>query len=456
MRLLLALSRHNRRAHKASESARTPASGSQISIESREDLIVLLSEASTLEHMVMCEYLFASFSLKRNKSEGLTARQLDAVRRWEGTITTVAVQEMLHLALVNNLLTSIGASPYFDHPNFPQPSKYFSPNVQLALLPFGEHALRHYLYLERPEGMSIERVPGLELPANLQGRSNSDEKKGGGDILPRGQYFSTVGSLYRGIEEGFRHLVDKYGEKSVFVGAGLAQATEDYFGWPELVAVRDLSSAIKAIEEIVTAGEGARGDWEHSHFGMFLKIFNEHSELKKSDPDFVPARAVVAAYVRPPSGTTDLPMITDPTTARMADLFNASYGLAIQVLSRFFAGADRDKAELKSLSDVAVDTMAQVLKPLGVMLTTMPVGANLPGVKAGATFELQHRDYLLPHRREARAILGERLGELTDYCSDLANTASSIRGELKSIENSLRKMATSLGRSKRRAPPRKR
>ena len=72
---------------------------------------------------------------------------------------------MLHLALVSNLLTAIGSHPFFSHPNFPQRSKYYPPGVQLALLPFGEHALQHVLYLERPEGMDLEDAPEFAMLA---------------------------------------------------------------------------------------------------------------------------------------------------------------------------------------------------------------------------------------------------------------------------------------------------
>ena len=112
----------------------------QMEIGSREDLTYVLSEASTLEHMIMCEYLFATFSLKKDESEGIGSKELERARRWEGVITTVAIQEMTHLALVNNMLVSIGSAPYFHHPNFPQPSRYFSPNIRLALVPWGAGA----------------------------------------------------------------------------------------------------------------------------------------------------------------------------------------------------------------------------------------------------------------------------------------------------------------------------
>src|SRR5919198_1020048 len=106
-----------------------------IVIEDREELIYMLCEASELEHMIMCEYLFAAFSLKHDVSEGLTAAQVEAVRRWERIISGVAAQEMLHLALASNLLTAIGASPHLGRPNLPQRARYYPPGVQLALLP---------------------------------------------------------------------------------------------------------------------------------------------------------------------------------------------------------------------------------------------------------------------------------------------------------------------------------
>jgi len=412
----------------------------RVQIESREDLSSVLSEASTLEHMIMCEYLFAAFSLKRSESEGLASEQLEKVRNWEGVITTVAIQEMTHLALVNNMLVSIGSSPYFMHSNFPQPSRYFSPNIRLALVPFGEQALRHFLYLERPEGMSIEGVPGFEVLGDL----NPAELKG--EIVPTQQYFSTVGNLYRGIQKGFEDLVSKHGADGVFIGGGRTQATEARFGLPILQEVKDLESANRAIEGIVEMGEGARGDWNNAHFGMFLKVFKEFMDIKKANPDFRPTRPVVAAYSRPPIGSADVTVIADPFTAHVADLFNATYGLAIQTLSRYYVHGSQNEGELQALADAAVGTMSMAIKPLGVLLTSLPVGNRLPGVSAGPSFELQNREYLLPHRREAFMVLEERMLELGGHAERLSRLAPSKQAgeQLKAVEGSFVSLAKGL------------
>src|ERR1051326_6838565 len=81
-------------------------------IEHREALIYMLCEAAELEHGIMCQYLFAGFSLKQREDEGVSADVLEAVLRWRKMIAHVATEEMLHLALVQNLLSAIGAAPH--------------------------------------------------------------------------------------------------------------------------------------------------------------------------------------------------------------------------------------------------------------------------------------------------------------------------------------------------------
>ena len=130
-------------------------------VEHREHLWSLLVEAAQIEHMIMCQYLYACFSLKAEPDEGLTPEQAEAVARWQEVITGIAIEEMLHLALVMNVMTAIGAAPTLSRPNFPRHSEFLPPGVEFALLPFGGDSLTHFRYLERPEGM--ERVDAAEF-----------------------------------------------------------------------------------------------------------------------------------------------------------------------------------------------------------------------------------------------------------------------------------------------------
>ena len=121
-----------------------------LQIEHREALIYTLSKAAELEHLIICQYLYAAFSLKRDGSEGLSSEMVRIVGGWHHQLMEIAEQEMLHLALVQNLLTAVGAGPHFARPNFPVPPRAFPARIRIELLTFGEEALRHFAFLERP------------------------------------------------------------------------------------------------------------------------------------------------------------------------------------------------------------------------------------------------------------------------------------------------------------------
>src|SRR5579859_1341787 len=383
-------------------------------IEHREALIYMLCEAAELEHGIMCQYLFAAFSLKQSEDEGLSGAELDAVRRWRTQIFRVAAQEMLHLALVHNLLSAIGAAPHFARPNLPAPASHYPAGVELTLLPFGEQALRHFMFLERPEGMDLADAEGLAAAGRAAPVMSAR------DIVPRGQDFATVGHLYRSIEAGLAKLAGSFGERWLFVGPPRAQATRDAFGWPELIAVTDLASAQRAIDEILEQGEGPRGHWQNAHFGQFVAILDEYERLRAANPDFDPVRPVMAANVRQPERDVPLPLITDRLTARVTDLFNVSYEILLQIFERYFAHTEETDAQLQVLADATVALMLKVIKPLGDLITSLPVGDEHQGATAGPSFELFYEsDYLMPHREAAWALLTERLDEAAWLCGEL-------------------------------------
>jgi hypothetical protein len=389
----------------------------------------------------MCQYLFAAFSLKQREDEGLTAEGLEAVRRWRTAIAHVATDEMLHLALVQNLLSAIGSAPHLARPNLPAPARHYPAGVNLTLVPFGEPALCHFMFLERPEGMELEGAEGIDAPVHEAVPLLAE-----GDIVPQPQDFATIGHLYRSIECGIDHLAEKFGEQNLFVGPPRAQATRDYFNWPELVPVTDLASAHLAIDTILEQGEGARGHWEDAHFGQFVRILDEYRELKSAHPDFEPVRPVLFATVRPSEHDDTVPRITDRVTSGCTDLFNVSYEVLLHVLQRYFAHTEETDAQLATLSRTAIALMVGVLKPLGDLITTLPVGPEHPGMTANASFELFYvNDYLVPHREAAWALLEERLRDAVNFC-DLTRQISDDRTatELEHVRTALLGAAGSL------------
>ena len=408
-------------------------------IDSREELVYLLGEASEIEHGLLCEYLYAQFSLKRSVAEGVSEQQLSRIQAWELTMIDVIKQEMLHLALATNILTAVGAAPHFERPNFPILSRWYPDGVQIALVPFGERALRHFIYLERPEGMALDDAPGFKALEQQRPLTIDDQP-----LTGYAKEWSTVGHLYRGIEAGLEHLCDRYGEKAVFIGPPKAQAVTEIFEWPELIAVTDLASARKAIEVIVEQGEGARGDWIASHFGKFVGILEDFLSLKAADPAFEPARPVEPAYVRLPPDIESGVMIQDRTTARVADLCNALYEVILQVLARYYVHHGETQAELDTLAKTAKHLMNWTMRKLAAILTTLPVGPSAPGKTAGPTLEVvRPAFFVLPHREAAWKILEERFDALAAVATELA--ADPRLAQLSEVAANLRSFSADVG-----------
>jgi len=380
-----------------------------IVVEHREHLWYLLAEAAQVEHLIMCQYLYASFSLKAGPEDGLTPEQAAAVARWREVLTGIAIEEMLHLALVFNVMTAIGAAPPLSRPNFPRSSDDLPGSVQFRLLPFGTDSLTHFLYLERPEGMERMDAEGF-VPA-IPPREPIEP----GEMISRAQDFGTVGHLYRGIEQGLATLSNQFGERGLFVGPKQAQATPELFRWPQLVAVHDMASATAAINEIIEQGEGARGDWQPAHYGRFLSIWNEYTRLKETDPAFEPAFPVIAAFTRQPYDIAEpQPLLTDRVTGAIAEVFNLAYEVLLQTLQRFFTHTDETDEQLQTLVDAAFGLMAGVLRPLGRTLPRLPAGPEHPGRTAGPTFEMYYQfGNFVPWREPAWALLYERAAILS-------------------------------------------
>ena len=400
-----------------------------IVVEHREQLIYLLREAAELEHTILCEYLFAAFTMKQRTDEGVSAAQLEAIDRWRTIILTVARQEMLHLTLVQNLLTAIGAAPHLSRPNLPTAAKHFPAGVQIALVPFGEQALRHFLFLERPEGVALDDPDAAVAVARARPLMADD------DIVPAPQSFATVGHLYRAIDVGFAWLTGTLGPAKLFIGPAPAQTSPEAMHWDGLVAVTDLDSAHQAIDVIVEQGEGATGDWREAHFGKFLTIYDEYLALRAADPSFEPARPVLPGHVRPHRYGDPVPLIEDPRTRRVADLFNVANEILLLALTRYFAHTDETPEQLALLESVGVGLMFAAIKPIGQLLTTLPFGSSAPGRTAGPTFELFYiGGYLLPHRQAAWTLIAERLRQAAGLARRLEGEGLALRGVIAGLE----------------------
>jgi uncharacterized Fe-S cluster protein YjdI/CDGSH-type Zn-finger protein len=385
----------------------------EIITQHREQLAYLLTEAAEIEHGLMCCYLFAAYSLKRGLSEGLTDAEVPAVARWRGAISAVAIEEMLHLALVSNLLTAIGFAPQFVRPNFPVAPGYHPSGIVISLARFELATLDHFIYLERPEGVDIPDGAGFDPPPACERATRSDR------LMPSSEDYETVGHFYRGIRAGFVSLAAQLGEEALFLGDPRAQVGPEIAALPGLSIVTNLASALRAIDTIVEQGEGTQTDSAKSHYRRFLAVREEFVALKRARGEFEPAHAVARNPVlRNPPDPRNKVYVTEPTTSRVMDLGNALYGHTLRILARAFGHAE-DPPQLRGvLVDAAIECMTLV-SVVAETLCRMPAGGAHPGINAGLSFAMA-RSTAGQQQAAVWRILAERTSELAGSCAALA------------------------------------
>jgi hypothetical protein len=385
-----------------------------VRIENRAQLIYLLTEAAELEHGILCCYLFASMTMKESTREGVTPEQLAKMDGWRRLIREVALQEMLHLACVCNLLTAVGGAPQLRRPNLPVSPRAYPKSFMLRLYPFCLEALDQFIAIEMPTTM---------LPPPPQDTSLNLGKLS--DIFSSERDYASQGQLYTGIGDGLQYLSQKLGEDRLFVGPPGYQTADSYFNLPDLAPIRDLSSALRALQVIVEQGEGASVDTLDSHYHKFNQIRSEYQAILDEDEYFEPARPVVRnPYATRPTDLaieSEINIIDHPLSVDVSNLFDGCYELMVQMLGRLFVHAEETESQLRDLANITAQMMTDILLPLGSALTTLPAGPSHPGKNAGPSFRLSRGASIPTHHDAAWTIFNERLTELSAYSRFLQN-----------------------------------
>jgi hypothetical protein len=358
-------------------------------INTRAELINALTEAAELEHGLLCQYVFAAVTMKQTADEGITWPQAELLRGWKRTLLEVARQEMAHLGTVHNLLTAVGGAPHFMRLNFPQAARYFPADAPFVLEPFGEQTLRRFMRFEEPT-FPVTRLAAAQ-PA------------------PDPITFTHVGELYQDIEAGFEALDDG----TLFIGPVADQDDNDWSRGLHLWPVRDLQSAKKAIDFIVKEGEGAPGDLTGSHYQRFVDAHTALGAATAADPTFVPGRPVATNPLtrNHPDAPAGGHLITDKRTLAVAELFSVSYETTLMMLSQFYAFGPETPVQREALRQAIREIMSTVIRPLGEIVTRLPMGPEYPGLTAGPAFELYGDIHVSPHAENAWYVISERLGQ---------------------------------------------
>jgi len=382
-----------------SQSQPKPQPQSPAPITTRSELLDALTMACELEHGLSLQYLFAAFSLRSDPDDGLTRNQLIRVRTWASSIFFVAAQEMFHLAQASNLLLAIGGAPHLARPNFPQPPGIYPTDLGWELTGFS--------------AATIDRFIAYESATASTGPSTAGDRR-----LPH----ETIGEMYEAIADAFERLDIPDGV--LFVGAPDDQILGSQVDFPMLIEVTNRTNAVEACRLVIAEGEGSRADTADCHEGVFRTI---RRELDEFDPSVDPARPVADnplarshGDVGPSGPDAIVNPIADPITRAVQEVSNATYDVLVLALLRYFAGGRHDPAA-PTVKAVTLQLMTTVIRPLGELLTRLPMGEGYDGLTAGPSFEMSPDVELLPHPHAARTLMAEQLAVAARDAAQIAD-----------------------------------
>jgi hypothetical protein len=331
--------------------------------------------AMQLEHATIPIYLTALYSIiPGTNSEGYHV------------IRAVAVEEMLHLTLVCNLMNAVGGKIDLTTPGF-------TPNYP-AHLPDGEEDFVAGLHPFSPE--AIETFLKIERPASLNdGGLNKRHRPRKASMLSAGhtgdadeEHFFSIGEFYKAIETGLDDLYADMGE-ALFSGDPSLQVGPEYYysGGGGLIAVTDMASAKAALDLIAEQGEGITGkifdeDGEIAHYYRFQQLLLGRFYREGDQPNHPTGGPVDVDWgsvypIKSNAKVANFPAGSDVRAA--AEAFNAGYAQYLSRLSRAFNGQP----------NLLVDAVGEMfhLKDLTYQLMRQPIGDGAE-FNAAPTFEI--------------------------------------------------------------------
>jgi Ferritin-like len=314
-------------------------------IEKIEDAIELLQMAIALEFSTLPTYLYALYSIRPGSNEAASSR-----------IRTVAIEEMVHMCLACNILNALGTSPALTAPTYPGPlpggiSGGEKEPLIVHLLPFTREAMAQAMEIEEPEGGAID------FPHEM--------------LVSARPAFMTIGQFYRHLDRFLAAL------PASNWSPGRNQIDDRQFLQGELFAVNGYPDAQRAIDRIVSEGEGTREspldfEGEVAHYYRFAEVYYDQVLTKANNPKGyvwkgtlgVDWNAVYPAI--PDPGSHDFS--GDPPAARAAqDRCDTAFTRLVQELQRALAGEPgRLGNAVRAMFDLRMAAQRALTIPLAV------------------------------------------------------------------------------------------
>ena len=337
------------------------------------DLIKFLKAALVLEHATIPPYLTALYSLRAGSNSPA----------WH-ILRVVAVEEMLHLTLVANVMNAVGHAPDLTYPKFVPDYPTALPSGEddyvVDLQPFSAEAVETALKIERPgkapEGKRlIRRDRDPQAPALLVA-----------DPLGSGLGYWSIGEFYEEIMRGLKFLAE--GTK-LFIDNHDHQVPPEYFysGGGSAVPVIDLNSALEALSLIAEQGEGLGGGiydgaGELAHYYRFEQLKLGRYYQKGDSPGDPSGQEFTIDWDAAYPVMTNAKLANYPADSEVfaaARQFNQGYAEFLAFLTQAYNGQPELLLE-------AVPWMFRIRDDMERLIKNPAPGR--PGVHAGPTFEV--------------------------------------------------------------------
>ena len=227
----------------------------QLASINKDDPIALLQMAIALEFSTLPPYLYALYSIRPGTNAEAAAR-----------IKSVAMEEMIHMCLACNIANALGANPVLTAPTYPGPLPGgIGSDLTVHLLPFSRDAMAQAMAIEEPEEGAIHFPHEEALTAAAQ------------------QEFMTIGQFYRYLDGLLAKLPPSKWSN------GRNQLDDRQFLAGQIFAVNGYPDAHRAIEEIVSEGEGTKKSpldfqGEVAHYYRFGEVYYDQVLTKANNP----------------------------------------------------------------------------------------------------------------------------------------------------------------------------
>lgn len=374
----------------------------------------LLHTAAEIEHALMVQYLYASFSLGPpfEQPQTVPSNGIGRANRWRRSLLSIAREEMGHLITVQNLLRLIGGTLNFEREDFPFRRDYYP--FPFTLEPLSTVSLAKYVAAERPEevdpalqeiidlategaGMTINRVGVIYalLTSILSRREDVETAAATGD-----EWDKWVGTIDRIANVDFQQNEQHLRDEDFVQTSGPRQAQAvDWGGDLQLFVrvVQNRQQALEALREIAIQGEGlppGQSAATDSHFERLKEIF----DLFPRAGEWRPARSVGVNPSLPQIGSEPTAVtITNVRSQRWAELFNLRYEILLTSLIHFLESegplyvtegeTKGDRTARGYLHIWTFDEMRRIFK-IGTKLSQLPRHDPADEARAGAPFTL--------------------------------------------------------------------